>query len=145
MNAQRKYLGWYLKKYCKYIFTFFRNANESIVSLIQEMSNIKMSILIFVAGCGISMMDYLLIFQLLHVKFSMTSIPTDGSDVAVQFQYINLLLVYQFPGHFFLWGPMKSLAYDIPVKSEQSVIARIVVAAGDLSDNPLVSSPLLII
>ena len=37
------------------------------------MSNIKMSILIFVAGCGISMMDYLLIFQLLHVKFPMTS------------------------------------------------------------------------
>ena len=109
------------------------------------MPNIKMSILIFVAGCGISMMEHLLIFQLLHVKFSMTSIPTDGSDVAVQFQYINLLLVYQFRGHFFLWGPMKSLAYDIPVKSEQSVIARIVVAAGDISDNPLVSSPLLII
>ena len=51
----------------------------------QEMSNIKLSILIFDAGCGISMMVYLLIFQLLHVKFSMTSISKDGSDVAVQF------------------------------------------------------------
>ena len=64
-------------RYCKYIFTLFRNANESIVCLKQEMSNIKISLLIFYAGCGISMMEHLLIFQLLHVKFWMTSIPTD--------------------------------------------------------------------
>ena len=40
---------------------------------------------------------------------------------------------------------MKSLVYDTPVESEQSVIAKILVAAGDISDNPLVSSPSLII
>ena len=49
-------VGIYMR-YCKYIFTLFKNANESI-SLKQEMSNIKMSLLIFYAGCGISMMEH---------------------------------------------------------------------------------------
>ena len=40
------------------------------------------------------------------------------------------------PLDFFIWGPMKSLVYDTPGESEQSLIARIVVAAGDISDNP---------
>ena len=40
------------------------------------------------------------------------------------------------PLDFFLWGHMKSLVYDTPVESEQSLIARIVVAAGEISDNP---------
>ena len=41
------------------------------------------------------------------------------------------------PLDFFLWGPMKSPVYDTPGESEQSLIARIVVAAGDISDNPI--------
>ena len=40
------------------------------------------------------------------------------------------------PLDFFLWGPMKSLVYDTPGEFEQSLIARIVEAAGDISDNP---------
>ena len=31
MNVQRKCLGWYLQKYCKFVFTLFRNAEESII------------------------------------------------------------------------------------------------------------------
>ena len=40
------------------------------------------------------------------------------------------------PLDFFLCGPMKSLVYDTPGESEQSLIARIVEATGDISDNP---------
>lgn len=40
------------------------------------------------------------------------------------------------PLDFFLWGHMKSLVYETPVESEENLIARIAVAAGDISDNP---------
>lgn len=40
------------------------------------------------------------------------------------------------PLDFFLWGHMKSLVYETPVETEEDLIARIAVAAGDISDNP---------
>lgn len=39
------------------------------------------------------------------------------------------------PLDFFVWGHMKSLVYETPVESEENLIARIAVAAGDMSDN----------
>ena len=99
------------------------------------MSNIKMSLLIFYAGCGISMMEHLLIFsiaarQVLNDKDPNRWIgrggPVPWPPTSPDFT----------PLDFFLWGPMKSLVYDTPGESEQSLIARILLAAGDTSDNP---------
>lgn len=40
------------------------------------------------------------------------------------------------PLDFFLWGHMKNLVYATPVESEQDLVARIVAAAGEITDNP---------
>ena len=37
---------------------------------------------------------------------------------------------------FFFWEYIKSLFYDIQVESEKNLIARVVVAAGDISGSP---------
>lgn len=42
------------------------------------------------------------------------------------------------PLDFFLWGYLKSLVYETPVQSDQDLIARIVAAAGEISDNPAI-------
>lgn len=42
------------------------------------------------------------------------------------------------PLDFFLWGHMKSLIYETPVESENDLLARIVVASGEIEDNPAV-------
>ena len=40
------------------------------------------------------------------------------------------------PLDFFLWGHMKSLIYATPVESEEDLVARIAVAAGEIAGNP---------
>jgi hypothetical protein len=40
------------------------------------------------------------------------------------------------PLDFFLWGAMKALVYETPVDSEQDLVARIAVAAGDIAEIP---------
>ena len=44
------------------------------------------------------------------------------------------------PLDFFIWGPMKSLVYDTSGESEQSLIARIVVAADQTTPGWLLES-----
>lgn len=40
------------------------------------------------------------------------------------------------PLDFFFWGHMKSIVYETPVESGEDLIARIAIAAGDISDDP---------
>ncbi|KAJ4447246.1 hypothetical protein ANN_09250 [Periplaneta americana] len=40
------------------------------------------------------------------------------------------------PLNFFLWGLMKSLVYEAPVETAEDLVARVVVAAGEIADTP---------
>ncbi|KAJ4442487.1 hypothetical protein ANN_04073 [Periplaneta americana] len=40
------------------------------------------------------------------------------------------------PLDFFLWGRMKSLAYETPVETAEDLVARVVVGAGEVADIP---------
>ena len=40
------------------------------------------------------------------------------------------------PIAYFLWGHMKSMVYETPVESEEDLVARIAVAAGNIAEEP---------
>ncbi|KAJ4430775.1 hypothetical protein ANN_19366 [Periplaneta americana] len=40
------------------------------------------------------------------------------------------------PLDFFLWGRMKSLVYETPIETAEDLVARVVVAAGEIADTP---------